>query len=1135
MRPKAYPSAVQKPNRIIPQMLFCLISLCLGNLIASDGYQPHGGMIRYPDVSQTHIVFSYANDLWLVPREGGTATPLASPGGTELTPRFSPDGETVAFSANFDGDEDLYTIPTSGGIPDRVTHHPGFEFLSDWTPDGQSLIFFSRSIEGFPRATQLFTVSATGGLPTKMPVPYGANGTIHSDGEWLAYTPRFRDYRTWKRYRGGQAAEIWLFNLENNSSKKVTDWEGTDTMPMWHGKTLYYLSDNGPNHRLNIWAYDTESGQRRQVTKLADYDVKFPSIGPGPNGQGEIVFQYGSQLHLLDLAKGTHAAVSVRLPGSRPALRTAPVDAAENLTTNRFLSSSAKRVAVEARGDIWTLPVKHGTPRNLTRTSGRAERDPAWSPDGKWIAFFADDDYEQGYNLFITQSDGRGETRKLTNLDKQYLFTPSWSPNSEKIAFWNQLGQLFLHDLASGQTKEIAKDRFGGTSSLAWTHDSRWLAMSLSLEATNALFVYHTETDKLHQLTSGMFNDYRPTFDEKGKYLAFLSDRHAADPTYEDYGTTWVYSGQDRILVVPLKKGEKVPFAPKSDEESFEDDDDAGENGKDEDDEDDEKDSKKKGKKKKGKKDAKKDKDDVKPIEFDLDGFEKRAVPVPVDHGNLSNLVFGRKAKLFYIRGAANRDRKSNQLTMVDLKDAELEEKTVVKGLVSFMLSEKREKMLVFKAPKRMAVIDAKPKQKMKDMVSTKGMTVQVNPREEWTQIFHEAWRLYREFFYAPNMHGLDWKAVRDSYAEMLADATTRGEVGYVLSEMISELNVGHAYHGNARDKGRPSNVNVGLLGADFSLENDAFRIRKIYRGGDWDASVRSPLDLPGIDVAEGDYLLAVNGEPLDTTKDVWASFLNLANRVVTLTVSKKPAMDDEARQVVVRTLRSDSELRLRDWIERNRDYVAKKTGGKVGYIYVRNTGIPGQNDLIRQLIGQRRKQALIIDERWNGGGQIPTRFIELLNRPLVNHWSLRVEEDVPWPPDAHHGPKCMLINGSAGSGGDHFPFLFRRMGLGKLIGTRTWGGLVGLSGGPRFVDGGVVTVPSFAFFETDGTWGIEGHGVDPDIEVVADPAKMVDGADPQLDRAIEQMLEELKTYPKIPKRPAYPDRSGMGLPDSEK
>jgi tricorn protease len=1126
---------------------------------SDDGHRPHAGMLRWPDVSATHITFVYADDLWLVPREGGLALPLAGPPGPEIFPRFSPDGKTIGFVGNYEGNRDLYTIPTEGGISTRITHHPSAEFLCGWTPDGKLLFFFS-GLAGLQRQNQLFTVSPEGGLPEKLPVPYGTHGAISPDGQWLAYTPYTRDYATWKRYRGGMASDIWLFNLDNHTSKQITDWEGTDSQPMWHGQTLYYMSDAGPEHRLNIWSYDVVSGKRKQITHLTDYDVKWPAIGPGPDGKGEIVFQNGPELLLLDLASGQSRAVDVLIPGDRPTIRPKTVDAKE-LITGWDISSTGKRGVVEARGDIWTIPAKKGSPRNLTHTSGSAERQPSWSPDGQWIAYFSDETGE--YELYITQSDGKGEARQLTSDGKVFRLDPTWSPDSKHITFTDKTGALYLHTIESEETKPIDVNPWGLPGRQSWSSDSAWIAYTKAGDSrVSSIWLYEVESGAKHQLTSGMFNDTWPTFDRKGDYLFFASNRDFTSPRYEDIGTTFIYADTDVLLAVPLRDEVGSPWAPKSDEEEWGEEDEEDKEGEESDEgdkedkddgdgekeaDDDEVDDEEGADGSEAEKadDEQADKDDeeaeedeeeeLEPVIIELEDFERRAIPLPVKRGGFVYLAVNHEGKLVYTRIAPRGPGDKPSIKIFDLKDEEKEEKTVLGEVGPFAVSADGKKLLVRKEG-TMAIIDAAPDQKLDKPMSLAGMNATIDPRAEWRQIFNEVWRIQRDYFYDPNMHGVDWEAMRERYGRMLDDCVSRGDVSFVIGELIAELNVGHAYVLGSGDSEKQPRISVGMLGADFELHDGAYRISKIHEGAPWDYDARGPLSQPGVDAKEGDYLLAVNGTPVDVAKDPWAAFQGLDGRVTALTVSEKPVIDDDAREILVEPAGSESDLRFRAWVEKNRAYVEQQSDGRVGYIYVPDTGTGGQNELFRQFFGQRHREALIIDERWNGGGQIPTRFIELLNRPVTNYWARRDGRDGPWPPDAHQGPKCMLINGLAGSGGDCFPYYFRQAGLGKLIGRRTWGGLVGISGNPGLIDGGFVSVPTFAFYETDGTWGVEGHGVEPDIEVIDDPALMVDGGDPQLDAAIQHMLNELKRRPYTPpKRPAYPDRSGMGIREQDK
>ncbi|HRQ75787.1 MAG TPA: PDZ domain-containing protein [Phycisphaerales bacterium] len=1215
---------------------FVLLILILAQPSMAQDVAPEAGMMRYPHVSRTHIAFVYANDIWIVPREGGVATPLASPPGGEENPRFSPDGTKIAFVGNYDGARDIYVMPVTGGIPHRVTYHPGQKNFTGWTADGKRLIYASNFESGIRRAPRIYTISAEGGMFEQLPVPYGDAAAISPDGQWLAYTPHNADRRTWKRYRGGLASDIWLFNLNDNSSRQMTDWEGTDSLPMFApgGDKVYYLADAGDEHRLNIWSYDMRTQRHEQITRFRDWDVKWPSMGPGPNGRGEIIFQNGPSIYLLDLQTRQTRAVNVRIPGARPQLRTQIVDAA-NFIQSFSISPNAKRVTVEARGDVWTLPAEKGSPRNLTRTSGVAERTPSWSPDGRWIAYLSDETGE--YELYVRQSDGRDEPRQLTHDGGPYKYQPIWSPDSKHILFSDKTATAYLTTLESGETKKVDYDEWGGWGlrSASWSHDSRWItyAKQTGNRRTSTVWVYHVETGEKHQLTSGMFSDSSPVFDRKGEWLYFSSSRRF-QPTYSNLDTTFIYNDAEVLVAVPLRADIKSPWLPESDEETWKKDEEKkdDQNGDDEEkkDDDDAEEAKPaqaddgvtgmwegsvsvpemgqisvrlsltlgEGNKVSGslitdffsgalsgtynpadkslkliaelpgmppatfdlkiangtmtgtaaadgrnipitlqrqagesddKNGAKKDDKPAEEVKIDFEGFERRALMLPVTNGRFGQLAVNNNNQLLFTRFSSPGSAVPSGIKLFDLKDDKKQEQMVAAGAGSFDITADGKKILIVRG--RGSSIQNASAGASGTTVPTGGMTAHIDPREEWQQLFMDVWRIQRDFFYVDNLHGVDWPAVRDHYKKMLADATTREDLSFILAEMISELNVGHAYYWGGDVEGEPGS-SVGLLGVDFSLENGAYRIKTIHEGGPWDVDARGPLSQPGVDVKQGDYILAVNGVPVDVSRDPYAAFRHIApGRAMTLTVSEKPEWDGEARDVIVEPLFDDYNLRYRAWIERNRKYVEEQTDGQVGYIYVPDTGVNGQNDLVRQYFGQLDKKALIIDERWNGGGQIPTRFIEMLNRPITNYWARRDNQDWPWPPDAHQGPKCMLINGPAGSGGDMFPWLFRHNNLGKLIGTRTWGGLVGISGNPTLIDGGYTAVPTFGFYTADGRWSIEGHGVDPDIHVIDDPAKMLNGADPQLDAAIKLMLEEIERNPYTPPaRPAPPERAGWGI-----
>ncbi len=1289
-----------------------LLALCVSAAVPAveDG---GASMFRYPDISNEEIVFAYANDLWRVPVEGGIALPLASPDGVEVIPRFSPDGSQVAFMGNYEGNRDLYVVPTRGGMPHRVTHHPGSERLSDWGPDG-TLLFSGRNMGGVPRAEMVFSVDAEGGMPEALPMPYGANATIDRSGTWVAYTPNQRDGRTWKRYRGGMASDLWLLNLETGESRRVTDWEGTDTMPMWHGDQLFYLSDAGPEHRLNLWKYDVATGDASQLTDFADYDVKWPSIGPDDGRAAKIVFQMGSDLHVYDDANGRHEAVSIEVPGATASLRPNRVDASDYIT-EWSLSPNAKRAVVSARGDLWTLPAKNGSPRNMSRTSGFAERSPSWSPDGKWIAYFSDEPGE--YELFVRRSDGKGEPRRLTDDLGTFKYSIWWAPDSSYLIYADKTGTAYRIDIEDGARTLIGKNEWSEFPEPSFSQDGRWIAWSAATgdSTMGRIHLHDFKTGETNIVTSGMFNDDSPAFDRDGDWLYFTSDRRFS-PSYSTLDGTWIYDDSGVLVAVPLRDDVASPWLEESDEEAWTEDDekdmkkmkgrkdkksdddaaseddeegdsdaDAADDANDpvsgdwaciitspregmpnldmtvslsmaadgsvtgsvssmmingevsgtfdademtltlevsvdgsgvvaaievtidgdtfaglampmmgnipptgitgtrmasNDDEEDQEAVEEEGDDTDSETDSKTDGDDAEAeveeedpfedtLEIDLDGFEARAMMLPVRPGAFANLAVDNRGRLNYVRRGSNGGIKTFEL---DSKDPS--EQSAGSGR-AFQMTADGKKMLV---PQGSGAVIRNAGSGGGDRVVTSPMYVMIEPRAEWRQLVTDAWRIQRDHFYDPGLHGVDWDAVLEAYLPLVDEANTREDVSYIIGEMISELNVGHAYYYGGDAESEPS-MNVGLLGVDWMPVAgegdvpDGYRISKVYGGAEWDVDARGPLQEPGLDLEEGDIVVAVNGMPMSLDTDPWRPFVGTAGSSVVLTVLERDADENDSedadsedmdsdvmetegddaeetetaeedekevgatRDVVVRTIRSEADLRYRDWIEGRRAAVAEMSDGAVGYIYVPNTGRDGQSDLVRQFHGQSHMPALVIDERWNGGGQIPNRFIELLNRPVTNYWARRDTRDWRWPNGTHAGPKAMLINGNSGSGGDMFPWLFRHHELGPIIGTRTWGGLVGISGNPELIDGGYTAVPTFGFYENDGTWGIEGHGVDPDIEVIADPALMLDGGDPQLEKAVEVMLEALANgegYQPVA-RPASPDRSGMGVTEEDK
>jgi tricorn protease len=1071
-------------------VLIALLFTCI-----SSYAQINARLFRYPDVSENKITFTYAGDIWIVDKNGGLANKISSPSGEETWPKFSPDGSKIAFTANYDGSEDVYLIPVSGGIPARLTYHNAYDRVLGWHPDGTRVLFSSSRESGRQRFSQFYTISEKGGIATKLPVPYGEFGSFSANGEKFVYTDKSRVFRTWKRYRGGMAPDMVLFNLQDKSHENISPNIANDELPMFSGNKIYFLSDRGAVKRYNIWVYNLETKETKQLTKFDKFDVHFPSIGPK-----DIVFEADGKIHLLSLENESVRTIEVQVITDQ-FLSKQKLTKVKKLMENAHISYDGKRVVVEARGDLFSVPAEHGYVKNLTNTSGAAERYPAWSPDGTKIAFWSDKSGE--YQLYVMNMKD-GTQKKLTNYADGFRYQLYWSPNSEMLAFIDQTMSIKIFTTKTNQTIDVDKGLWmfqGGLASFSvnWSPDSKWLTYSRGENNRNhSIFLFDTKNLKKTKITSQFYNDFAPVFDPEGKQLYFLTNRFM-QPQYSDFDNSFVYRNSCQIAAISLKKDIPSVLTPKNDEVEL----------------------KKDEKSEKSKKD-KKEKDEadkITPVEIDFDNIEQRIALLPVKAGTYGNLSAVNKKVIYHDFTNANGSKPS-----VKYYDFEKEEeKTIIEDVSDYLLSHDKKKILVYNS-EELAIIDVQENQKMEKTLRLDEMEATVEPKEEWKQIFTEAWRLQRDFFYDKNMHGVDWPAMKAYYGGLLKDAVTRWDVNFVIGEMIAELNASHSYRGGGDNPDEPS-TNVGYLGVDWELSNGFYKIKRIVNGAPWDAEARSPLALSGVNVKPGDYILAVNGVRLSAQNEPFNAFQGLAGKVVELTVNSKPDFNG-ARKEIVKTLASETRLRHLEWIEKNRKRVEQATNGKVGYIYVRSTGIDGQNELIRQFMGQWNLDALIIDERFNSGGQIPDRFIELLNRREIVHWAVRDGKNWQWPPIANFGPKVMLINGWSGSGGDAFPYYFKNAGLGPLIGTRTWGGLIGISGAPSLIDGGAVTVPTFRMYDPDGTWFKEGHGVDPDIEVPEDPTKLANGVDPQLEKAIEWILDELKKNPvSNPKPKAYEKR----------
>jgi tricorn protease len=1079
-------------------------------------------LMRTPTLSKTHIVFSYAGDLWTVGRDGGVASRLTTGVGREFNPLFSPDGQWVAFTGDYDGNTDVYVVPASGGVPKRLTYHPGADQLAAWTPDGRQVLFVSSRSDQSGRTAQLFTMPVDGVHPTQVPLPMAYEGSYSPDGSQLAYVPLPRGFQAWKHYRGGMATPVLIANLSDSSVEKVPRTDSNDFNPMWpaeDARKVYFLSDR--DGAITIFVYDTASKKVTQAIANNGLDIKSASVSTGGGPEAIVYEQFGS-LNLFDLKSGKTKKINVTINGDIPSVR-AKYEKVGNRILNAALSPTGARALFEARGEILTVPAEKGDVRNLTNTTGVADRDPAWSPDGKWIAYFSDESGE--YALHLRQQSGMGEIKKVSlGNPPSFYYAPTWSPDSKKIAFTDKRLNLWYVDLDKGSPVKVDTSRSGRGFNLSWSPDSRWIAYTKPLESWySAVFIFSLEEAKSRQVTDGLSDASSAAFDKNGKHLYFMASTDIGPKISGFDMSGYPHQPTRSTYVVVLKKTDPSPLAPESDEEKIAEEKKADEK-KDEgpgskpaegDTKADTATAAKPGEKPEDKKAPPR-------VTIDFDRIGQRVLALPIPARNFLGLAPGKTNAIFLIELLPA----SPGVTGVTLHKFDLEKRKLEKvldNITSFDISANGEKMLFRQAENWFIASTTQPVKPGEGKIKTEDMEVYVDPKAEWQQMYREAWRIQRDFFYDPNYHGLDLQATAKRYEPYLASLSHRSDLNYLFQEIFGELTVGHLYvsGGDAPDAKR---VSGGLLGADYRIENGRYRFAKIYDGENWNPSSRAPLTQPGVNVQEGEYLVAVGGRNLTSNDNIHSFFQNTANKQVVIRVGPNPD-GSGSREVTVVPVGDEGGLRNLAWIEGNRRKVDQMSGGKLAYVWLPDTAGGGYTNFNRYYFAQLHKQGAVIDERFNGGGHAADYIIDYLKKPLNSYWAVRDGEDLRQPFGTLPGPKAMIINEYAGSGGDYMPWMFRRHGIGPLIGKRTWGGLVGIGGYPVLIDGGSVTAPHFAFYTPEGQWEIENHGVAPDIEIEVDPKAWRQGRDPQLEKAVEVVLEALrKNPPKQPKRPAYPN-----------
>ncbi len=1091
-----YSQSTKKQLTMIRRFVLFSMALLLWGLplVASEGTL----LLRQPTISDTHIVFVYANDLWVVERDGGDARRLTSNEGSESLPHLSPDGSLVAFTAQYDGNNDIYVVPVEGGQPRRLTWHPGTDQVRGWTPGGEEVLFTSGR-EGVPtRESKFYTISKDGGMPESLPVPRANNGQISPDGRYVAYQEVGFVDPEWRNYRAGQAKPIWIFDMEDHSLVTTPQTDNERHMnPVWLGNQVYFISER--DYAANIWSFDMATQTLTQETFHVEFDVKNINAGGGV-----IVYEQGGALHILDPVNDRQEQLVINVRGDFHWSRPRWENPGATSLGNPSLSPKGQRALFEYRGEVFTVPREHGDPRNISNNTGVADRYPVWSPDGESIAWFSDEAGE--YQLVIRDQKGMEEPRKIALPDPSFFFRPEWSPDGRYIAYTDTHLNLYYVDLESEEVTLVDTDRYvtpERTMHPVWSPDSRWIAYAHTLESMfKAIVLYNVETGERIQATDGMADAITPVWDASGDYLYFLAST--------DYGpnTGWLdMSAYDSpvtrsLYAMVLAEDGESPLLPRSDEEETGDNDEANDN----------------------------DNDDDEQVRIDAEGLMSRIVAVNVPARDYRGLVAGPEGYVFYTENVPGQFGQ----TLHRYNFASRESEEFLSPVIQAVTSQDRGSLL-YRSGSTWGIVNTAgriPNVGEGRLTAAGNISMRIEPREEWTQMFREGWRLQRDFLYVDNVHGAPWDDIYDWYRPWVDHVRHRTDLNYVIEIMGGEVAVGHSY---VRGGDMPSvdRVPVGLLGADYEVAGDHYRFKKIYNGEDWNPTLRAPLSAPGIRVNEGDYLLAVNGISVNASENLYRYFEGTANRQIRILVNSEPVTEG-AREITVIPVANENQLRMMDWVEGNRRLVDELSDGQLAYVYVPNTSGAGYQFFNRYYFAQQDKKGAVIDERNNGGGSAADYMVDIMNRRLHGYFNSKAADRRPFttPMAGIWGPKVMVINERAGSGGDLLPYMFRFLDIGPIVGTTTWGGLVGIWDTPSFIDGGMMQAPRGGFFDADGEWAVEAEGVDPDIEVEQWPDEVIRGHDPQLERAVEEALRlleteaiELKSEPDPPVRYRRPER----------